>query len=97
MNNQMSLRSDYDVWHDEHDAVSVEAVVANLMKNVATAKEVLRRVIPRVPASCRQGCPDALFRWRRRRKKNDQTDDDPNHGFFGGFAVGSNGLPSAVM
>jgi 5'-methylthioadenosine phosphorylase len=56
----LCLVTDYDVWHDEHDAVSVEAVVANLMKNVATAKEVLRRVIPQVPASCGQGCSDAL-------------------------------------
>ena len=56
----LALVTDYDVWHHEHDAVSVEAVIANLMKNVETAKEVLRRVIPRVPASCRQGCPDAL-------------------------------------
>ena len=56
----LALVTDYDVWHEEHDAVNVEAVVANLMKNVATAKEVLRRVIPRVPASCGQGCPDAL-------------------------------------
>jgi hypothetical protein len=35
-------------------------VIANLMKNVATAKEVLRRVIPSVPVSCAQGCTDAL-------------------------------------
>jgi 5'-methylthioadenosine phosphorylase len=56
----LALVTDYDVWHEEHDAVSVEAVVANLMKNVATAKEVLRRVIPQVPASCAEGCPDAL-------------------------------------
>ncbi|HLF48958.1 MAG TPA: S-methyl-5'-thioadenosine phosphorylase, partial [Methylomirabilota bacterium] len=28
--------------------------------NVATAKEVLRRVISRIPAACGQGCPDAL-------------------------------------
>jgi 5'-methylthioadenosine phosphorylase len=56
----LCLVTDYDVWHEEHDAVSVEAVVANLMKNVATAKEVLRRVIPRVPAACDQGCPEAL-------------------------------------
>jgi len=56
----LCLVTDYDVWHDEHDAVTVEAVVANLMKNVATAKEVLRRVIPRVPASCGRGCADAL-------------------------------------
>ena len=26
----MALATDYDVWHEEHDAVSVEAVVANL-------------------------------------------------------------------
>jgi 5'-methylthioadenosine phosphorylase len=56
----LALVTDYDVWHDKHDAVTVEAVVANLMKNVATAKEVLRRVISRIPASCGQGCPDAL-------------------------------------
>src|SRR5262249_24027127 len=56
----LALVTDYDVWHDEHDAVSVEAVVANLMKNVATAREVLSRVIPLVPESCAQGCPDAL-------------------------------------
>ncbi len=56
----LALVTDYDVWHEEHDAVTVEAVVANLMKNVATAREVLRRVIPLVPESCAQGCPDAL-------------------------------------
>ena len=43
----LALVTDYDVWHESHDAVTVEAVVANLLKNVATAKEVLRRVIPR--------------------------------------------------
>lgn len=56
----MALVTDYDVWHEEHDAVTVEAVIANLMKNVATAKEVLRRLIPKIPASCAAGCPDAL-------------------------------------
>ena len=56
----LALVTDYDVWHDEHDAVTVEAVVANLMKNAATAGEVLSRVIPLVPESCAQGCPDAL-------------------------------------
>ena len=56
----LALVTDYDVWHEEHDAVTVEAVVANLMKNVATAKEVLRRVLPLVPESCSHGCSDAL-------------------------------------
>ncbi len=56
----LALVTDYDVWHEEHEAVTVETVIANLMKNVATAKEVLRRVIPSVPVSCAQGCSDAL-------------------------------------
>jgi hypothetical protein len=37
----------------------VEAVVANLLKNVATAKVVLSRLIPRVKP-CGAGCGDAL-------------------------------------
>ena len=51
----MALATDYDVWHEEHDAVSVEAVVANLMKNVATARVVLGRVLPRVAGRARRG------------------------------------------
>jgi 5'-methylthioadenosine phosphorylase len=56
----LALATDYDVWHPEHDAVTVEAVVANLVKNVATAREVLRRVIPRIGKPCTRGCHDAL-------------------------------------
>jgi 5'-methylthioadenosine phosphorylase len=56
----MALATDYDVWHEEHDAVSVEAVVANLNKNVATARVVLGRVLPRVGGPCEVGCPSAL-------------------------------------
>jgi 5'-methylthioadenosine phosphorylase len=56
----LALATDYDVWHESHDAVTVEAVVANLMKNVGMAKEVLRRVIPRVGKPCTAGCGEAL-------------------------------------
>jgi 5'-methylthioadenosine phosphorylase len=56
----LALATDYDVWHESHAAVTVEAVVANLLKNVATAKVVLRRVIPRVGKTCGAGCGDAL-------------------------------------
>jgi 5'-methylthioadenosine phosphorylase len=53
----LALATDYDVWHDTHATVSVEAVIQNLLKNVATAKEVLRALIPTVgPArSCECG------------------------------------------
>jgi 5'-methylthioadenosine phosphorylase len=56
----LALATDYDVWHESHAAVTVEAVVANLLKNVATAKVVLRRMIPRVGKPCEAGCGDAL-------------------------------------
>src|SRR6266436_4501156 len=42
----LALATDYDVWHETHEAVTVEAVIQNLLKNVVTAKDVLRRVIP---------------------------------------------------
>jgi 5'-methylthioadenosine phosphorylase len=50
----LALATDYDVWHETHEAVSVEAVVQNLLKNVATAKDVLQRVIPAIapPREC---------------------------------------------
>jgi 5'-methylthioadenosine phosphorylase len=56
----LALVTDYDVWHETHDAVSVEVVVQNLLRNVATAKDVLRRVIPTVSASRTCPCPDLL-------------------------------------
>jgi len=56
----LALVTDYDVWHESEEAVSVEAVVANLMKNVATAKEVLRRLIPEVGPPRRCPCPSLL-------------------------------------
>jgi 5'-methylthioadenosine phosphorylase len=56
----LALATDYDVWHESEAAVSVEAVVANLMKNVATAKEVLQRLIPEVGPARRCPCPSLL-------------------------------------
>jgi 5'-methylthioadenosine phosphorylase len=53
----LALVTDYDVWHESEEAVTVEAVIANLLKNVATAKEVLRRVIPQIGPLRRCGCP----------------------------------------
>jgi len=38
----VALATDYDCWHEEHDDVSVEAVVAIIKKNVATARKIIR-------------------------------------------------------
>ena len=56
----LALATDYDVWHETHEAVSVEAVIRNLLQNVATAKDVLARAIPQIgpPRTC--PCPDLL-------------------------------------
>jgi 5'-methylthioadenosine phosphorylase len=56
----LALATDYDVWHPDHDAVTVEAVVQNLTRNVATARAVLARAIPKLGERCRTGCRDAL-------------------------------------
>jgi 5'-methylthioadenosine phosphorylase len=56
----LALATDYDVWHETHEVVSVEAVVRNLLKNVATAKDVLRAVIPALAPTRACDCPELL-------------------------------------
>ena len=56
----LALATDYDVWHESHEPVSVEAVVRNLMKNVEAARDVLRRVIPAIAPTRACGCPSLL-------------------------------------
>ena len=50
----LALVTDYDVWHEAHEAVTVEAVIQTLLQNVETAKNVLSRLIPAVdgPRTC---------------------------------------------
>src|SRR6185503_8735806 len=50
----LALATDFDVWHPDHDSVTVEAVIKVLLQNVETAKSVLSRLIPTVasPRSC---------------------------------------------
>jgi 5'-methylthioadenosine phosphorylase len=59
----MAHITDYDVWHETEEAVSVEAVVAVLQQNTALAQQTLRLLAPRLAAdedemTC--GCEDAL-------------------------------------
>jgi 5'-methylthioadenosine phosphorylase len=56
----LALATDYDVWHETHESVSVEAVVQNLLKNVETAKQVLRGVIPTIGPARSCDCPGLL-------------------------------------
>ena len=58
----LALVTDYDCWHPDHDAVTVEQVMGNLGQNSQNAKRVLRAAIRKLdvlrPRSCE--CASAL-------------------------------------
>lgn len=56
----LALITDYDVWHETEQDVSVESVVAMLMENVETSKQILRRAIRSIPEDRRCACAQAL-------------------------------------
>ncbi|MFM7604061.1 MAG: S-methyl-5'-thioadenosine phosphorylase [Prosthecobacter sp.] len=45
----LAMITDYDCWKMEEAAVTAEAVMGHLQANVASAKAILARVIPRIP------------------------------------------------
>ena len=59
----IACATDYDVWHETAESVTVEMVIGNLMKNVANAQRIIRAVAQRIPADRAQNtcaCPQAL-------------------------------------
>ena len=56
----LALVTDYDCWHPEHDSVTVELIIANLVENAATAKKIIAEAVGRVPAARGCGCGRAL-------------------------------------
>ena len=59
----ITMVTDYDSWHPEHDHVTVEQVMTVMARNVVGAREVVRRVAPGVvnrPVPCPQRCDRAL-------------------------------------
>lgn len=40
--------TDYDCWYKGHETVSIEMIIANLTKNIANAREILKHAIPQV-------------------------------------------------
>jgi len=56
----LAMVTDYDCWHPEHDAVSVDQIIDNLGKNALTAKSVLRATLRRLPKTRECECARAL-------------------------------------
>ncbi|MBV9211290.1 MAG: S-methyl-5'-thioadenosine phosphorylase [Acidobacteria bacterium] len=54
----LALVTDYDCWHEEHDAVSVETIVENLNRNVRNAQLIMRAAVRELadkPRACACG------------------------------------------
>src|ERR687885_767407 len=57
----LALVTDYDCWHEAHDAVSVETVVEYLNKNVRNAQLIMREAVRQLSGRERScGCASAL-------------------------------------
>ena len=64
----VAMVTDYDCWHPNHDDVTVDAVIKVLVDNAARARDLVRRVAPRIAAdkgatkcSCRSALEHALI------------------------------------
>jgi 5'-methylthioadenosine phosphorylase len=59
----IAMVTDYDCWHPDHDHVTVDAVVAVMVKNGELARRVIRRVVPALgkrALPCPHKCDRAL-------------------------------------
>jgi len=56
----LALVTDYDCWHPEHDSVTVEMIVANLLQNAKTAQQVIAHAVERLPIPRECECARAL-------------------------------------
>ena len=56
----MALVTDYDCWHPDHDAVTVEMIIDNLMHNAKTAQQVIAGTVERLDVTMRVPAHSAL-------------------------------------
>ncbi len=56
----MAWVTDYDCWHPDHDAVTVDMVVENLIANVANSRIILRHIMPMLAELGACECQTAL-------------------------------------
>ncbi|MGB3863774.1 MAG: S-methyl-5'-thioadenosine phosphorylase, partial [Candidatus Aminicenantaceae bacterium] len=45
----MNLVTDYDVWHETEETVSIEMILENLRKNIQNAKNIIKKAIASLP------------------------------------------------
>ncbi len=56
----LALVTDYDVWHEAEEDVTIEMVINNLMKNVEYAKQIIKKVVSQIQDTRQCSCTIAL-------------------------------------
>ena len=56
----LALVTDYDCWHPEHDAVTVDMILENLSQNAKMAQAVIANAVERLPVDRTCECARAL-------------------------------------
>jgi len=56
----MAMITDYDCWKTDEAHVTVEMVIANLTRNAALAKDIIKKVLPLIPSKPSWPCHEAL-------------------------------------
>jgi 5'-methylthioadenosine phosphorylase len=56
----IALVTDYDCWHPDHDSVTVDIIIANLMQNARTAQHIIARAVESLPYERSCECASAL-------------------------------------
>lgn len=58
----MCLVTDYDVWHETEETVTIEMIIENVQKNIQSAKAIIKKAIAALPAweQAQCGCSEAL-------------------------------------
>jgi 5'-methylthioadenosine phosphorylase len=64
----VAMITDYDCWHPDHDAVTVDMILGVLLANAQKAKRLIQAVVPRLgadtdecPHNCRHALDNALI------------------------------------
>ena len=56
----VAMVTDYDCWHQDHDAVTVDSIIANLMQNASNAAKVVAAAVEQMPEARNCKCGSAL-------------------------------------
>jgi 5'-methylthioadenosine phosphorylase len=73
----MAHVTDYDVWHESEETVTVDMVIANLQANIDVAKQAIRNTVPKLAGApdwpCHHALETAIISRRRRSAVPDAT------------------------